>query len=483
MTELGPTAIVPMLGRVDRMNELGATAIVPTDLQRGFVMKEGADIWRMPSASDDADEAASDTTLFVSPLPARRRGSGLPVQAVGVDLERDTLDETVPLALRRGGSSGSHQTDSPQTQQQAESPQDAGLGTNTVQVGTHVLAELCAQQAARIAELEQQLEWQRMTAAQEGEGRLVQELREAAARCTRTQESCDARFEQLFAAQAHLQAENQDLAAQVRISAQGLETLRREVQSLQAQGLNRSTCTVSPMSMSRHRHNMDEDSALRVDMKDIAPTRPPSPVRVPMAVATPAWSSSSSVLAAVSPLARTANGSVVPTPVAASSSVSLVHPPEREVPEGVNSGGGRLPIRSPAASVSTPAHVPRGSGMSSPGQVRKIRHAAAGIRNTSPVPPVRLAAPPPLASSGTAGSRGGTTSLSPRSATGGNMSPRGKSPLPGLAVSAVRQMRTPAQMRPGSVATASVGSNGSVVSARSTSQLISGRRSSSVTQL
>lgn len=396
-------------------------------------MQPAKDVERMPSVTSvksEQTQAASDVARAESPTASKQHHQGLPMQPrmatpdqndqegsplsltnrtlsmegdpLNRTLEGVILDQTVPRMQTFPATTGEKRTS------------DASL-----QDSTQVLAELCAQQAARIVELEQKLEWQRIATAQKSESQAVEDLREAlekriletSTQCSRSQFD----FEQLAAANEKLQRENQELFSEVRSCNQGLEALRREVQQMQNQGLTKAT---APMQLS-HVSAMNEDS-VRVEVKELA-VRPPSPAvtpSLPQSIVAPCGGSTSSwsthPATSLSPLVSDS-----------APSVSNCQP--------------RLHNSSGSSSVGTPAVLANRSGTSSPGDLRKIRHSA--LRNTSPV---RLAAPPPPAgqSQQSPGSlTRGNTSVSPRtSAPGRHTSPRGKSPTPGLAFNATRRL-------------------------------------------
>lgn len=97
---------------------------------------------------------------------------------------------------------------------------------------THVLAELCAQQAVRLADLEQEL-----MRVQDSDSRLEQELREARAHSERERLECSRKLEQMARLQAQLQTENEELFTELERAAQRIEALKHEVVVLQGRAV------------------------------------------------------------------------------------------------------------------------------------------------------------------------------------------------------------------------------------------------------
>lgn len=453
---------------------------------------------RMPSCSG-VSETNSDTTRWASPAPKASPASVAKLQQArmqmpafkleGADLDANPLDRTlpeVPVLVMSGNYLSPVGT-------ATETPDQ--LGAATVQVGANVLADLCAQQAARIADLEQQLQRQQLPAARKSERDLIQELRKALeetnARCNRSQLESHERFQQLLEVQVQLQAENQELFSQMRLSAQGLEALRSEVQQrldLRALSSQRPSSLEAPLSTSKplcacgkpflegstfcRKCGSRWEEALELcagsmtlEPNKVSTVKPPSPGRLRNPVpASPSWSSTAPV--ALSPLARTASSSVTPlvgtVTIRKTSEVTDGRPPQVR-----NSG---------ASSVNSPLAL-RGSRGGSPrhGQLRKIRHSS--IRNTSPV---QLAGPPPPTGHQSPTARSVTASLSPRASTTAT-SPRGNTtPVPGFAMGATRRLQaqsaTGLRAMPGAVIPG--GSMSIAMCARA-----SGRRSASAVQL
>lgn len=284
------------------------------------------------------------------------------------------LDETVPLGIQTGGDVESRSV-----------PVTAGQPVS-VQYGSNVLAELCAQQAARIAELERQFELQRLAAAKEREAQLMQELREVS---ESVRADCDAKCERMASMQALLRAENQELFAEVR-------SLR---------------CEVLAMKVPRI----------------VPPGLPSSSSRSGPSITVPAGNGSSTGWASSS------MGSLMPR---SASALSVGSGPavRRAAPPQVSAGLRSVEARTVGiASTGGRSQSARGVSALSPAMVR---HPA--VRGNSPA---RFAAPPPQTQQPGPAARQ-SSSLSPRSREGGAPSPRGQSPIPGV-VSATRRLLTP----------------------------------------
>lgn len=259
------------------------------------------------------------------------------------DVTTSALDETLPTVNLSGVANGVAAITGVEVGLDVDHRDESALT-----VDARGLRHLCAQQAARILELEQQLQWQSTATRSADESQLVQELRNACERCQQKQALSDARVEQLELTQAQLQAQNQELFAEMRSSSQSLASLQIAVDSLQKQrgGVTRMPSVASSSGqpvvtrmasvgsnfgeeMRRSpRQSLEKGTLSYAPVESMCTSRTLSPApapgpepsvshvsRVPLVDGSQWTTSAAASLAAATPLARAPNGSVMPSPM------------------------------------------------------------------------------------------------------------------------------------------------------------------------
>lgn len=379
---------------------------------------------------------ASEDTIMVSPSPH----------------VTDLVEEHQDLSPQVQNGSDGHLQHYPGATNGYPTPGDHRAAVSTVSFGygSNILADLCAKQAARIAELERHVEMQRETEANAREKRLIQELSEACAACDRSRVECESKCEQMSSTQARLQAENQELFAEMRSANQTVEALRREVQLL-----TMTLATRSPTSLARQRIcQMDEESSMSGQTSARQLKSPGSSFTLPvpqngpaMVVAAPPWGPVATIAAVVA-AGEASSGTVQAVPPGACPAVPSA-PVTNGSPGTMQRHAGGYYVcgaedSGPTSAASRSSSV-RGSGSHTPSVApqRKMRHA--GYRGASPMRLAHHAGPPP-SSTRMNSSRSSAAHTSPRSATG-SMSPRGKSPMVGVAMKAVPNSLSGSSMR------------------------------------